>query len=196
MYFTSNGAIANVVHRDLDLHFQGHKFLIVNIQIYYRISQTAIDRAKFQLIFNPLCRGQYKFIFFPKNFASFLLFQVKWKRRIVRFLANCSTNSSLFADYDQGTRGILKIVQHQWRLPSNLVLEMCHQEKQIKYWISPTPINRFSTNFHQNDRTASDNLIILTVDLENVGQGQNLQKKSYWHANISKKNSNIKSRRR
>ena len=31
MYLLSNGAIANVVHRDLDQHIQGHKTWNVNI---------------------------------------------------------------------------------------------------------------------------------------------------------------------
>ena len=33
IYLPSNGDTGNVVHHDLDLHFQGHEFLIVNISI-------------------------------------------------------------------------------------------------------------------------------------------------------------------
>ena len=36
--------------------------------------------------------------------------------------------------------------------------------------------NQFSSSFHQNDHTVSGHLMFVTNDLENVGQGQNLQK--------------------
>ena len=53
MYLPSTGTTMKVVHRDLDLNFQGHGFLIVTTSIYQRIT----------------CRGQFKFIFSPKYFA-------------------------------------------------------------------------------------------------------------------------------
>ena len=43
VYLSSNSATANVVHHGLDLHFQGHGFLIVNFATYQQILQTAID---------------------------------------------------------------------------------------------------------------------------------------------------------
>ena len=36
----SNGASANVVHLDLDLNFQGHDFLNMNIEKTVRASET------------------------------------------------------------------------------------------------------------------------------------------------------------
>ena len=42
----SNGATANIEHHELDLYFQGHTILVVNISIYKRISQTDIDGRK------------------------------------------------------------------------------------------------------------------------------------------------------
>ena len=52
----------------------------------------------------------------------------------------------------------------------------CVTWKKQKRWISPTPFDRFSSSFHQNDRTVAGRLILVTYDLENVGQGQNLKK--------------------
>ena len=57
--FPSNGAITNVVHYDLNLNFQGHEVLNVNISIYQRICQTAEDSHKFQLI---RCEGDNKML--------------------------------------------------------------------------------------------------------------------------------------
>ena len=39
MYWASNGAITNVVHHILDLHFQGQTFLNVNISKAMRVSE-------------------------------------------------------------------------------------------------------------------------------------------------------------
>ena len=41
MYLPSNGAIANIVHRDLDLHFQCHKISNANIWKSVRTSKNA-----------------------------------------------------------------------------------------------------------------------------------------------------------
>ena len=38
-YLSSNGATANVVHRDFDLHFQGHKISNENISKTVRLSK-------------------------------------------------------------------------------------------------------------------------------------------------------------
>ena len=54
-------------------------------------------------------------------------------------------------------------------------------------WMSPTTFNRFSSSFHQNDRTLSGHLILVTDDLENVRQCKNLQTFLIWSTNISKK---------
>ena len=52
---------------------------------------------------------------------------------------------------------------------------MGNLEKQKKERrISPTSFN----HFHQNDRIVSGHQFIVTDDLENVGQGQNLQERS------------------
>ena len=50
-------------------------------------------------------------------------------------------------------------------------------------------IQRIFIKFLPNyDRNVADHLILVTSDLENVGQSQNLQTKAvFWHANISKK---------
>ena len=48
----------------------------------------------------------------------------------------------------------------------------CHLEKQKKrHYISGT-IQPISLSFHQNDRTVSDYLILVTDYLANEGQGQ------------------------
>ena len=47
--------------------------------------------------------------------------------------------------------------------------------KKRKRLISPTPFNQFSSSFHQNYRTVSSHIILVTSDLENVGQYHNLQ---------------------
>ena len=46
MNLRSNGASVNVVHCDLDINVQDQEFLIVNISIYQRISQTVKDSRK------------------------------------------------------------------------------------------------------------------------------------------------------
>ena len=58
-------------------------------------------------------------------------------------------------------------------------MEYILPENTEKRWKSPTPFNRFSSSFHQNDRTVSGHLILATDDLEKVGQGQHLQKCSF-----------------
>ena len=76
---------------------------------------------------------------------------------------------------------------------------MGHLEKQnktLKTIKSPTPINGFSSNFHQNHRTLPGHLTLDTNYLDNLGQGQHLHKKTHLGnaANISKQTSNVKSR--
>ena len=71
-YLPSNGTTVNVIHRDLDLHFQGHEFLIVNISIYQQISQTAIDSRKIQTDFQSGLRRTIQLLsFFPKILLPF-----------------------------------------------------------------------------------------------------------------------------
>ena len=55
----------------------------------------------------------------------------------------------------------------------HLQVEMYHLENKKKRWISPTPFNRFSSSFHQIDRTVAGRLILVTDELESVGQCQN-----------------------
>ena len=55
--------------------------------------------------------------------------------------------------------------------------KICHLEKLRKKTLNIyDTIQRFSLSFHQNDRNVSGHLILATDDLENVGQGKNLQK--------------------
>ena len=51
--------------------------------------------------------------------------------------------------------------------------KMGHLEKQKKSRISPSPFNGFSS-FHQNYRTVTDHLILVTD--YHLGQGQNITK--------------------
>ena len=54
--------------------------------------------------------------------------------------------------------------------------EKCVTWKTEKRLLETIPLNSFSANLYQNDRNVSDHLILITNDLENVGQGKNLQK--------------------
>ena len=72
----------------------------------------------------------------------------------------------LFVDYEQGTRGLQKIVTHERWLPHNLAsifhMENVFRGKQKKSYISPTRFYRFSSSFHPNDRNLYGYLIIVT----------------------------------
>ena len=70
---------------------------------------------------------------------------------------------------------------------------MCHPEKEQNHLISLTPFNRFSSNFHQNDRTVLVHLILVRDDIENVGQSQHLQKCLFLKRKYFKKTPNLKS---
>ena len=52
--------------------------------------------------------------------------------------------------------------------------KMCHMKKRkiknIEY------LRHHSIDFHQNDRTVSGHITLVTDDIENLGQGQNLRK--------------------
>ena len=72
-------------------------------------------------------------------------------------------------DYDQDTRVLYKkMLWHEWRLPHNLVfifqVENVSPGKE-KCSISPTPFNRCSLSFHQNDCTISSHVILVKRDL-------------------------------
>ena len=101
MQLSTNGATANVVHHDLDLHFQGHYFLNVTISIYQRISQMAIGSRIIPADLQSSGLGQKQFLLSPKYCFLFQLFQVKLKTRIVSFLANCLINFESITDYDR-----------------------------------------------------------------------------------------------
>ena len=110
-YLPSNGAVANVEHRDFDLHLQGHEFLIVNILIYQRIVQTTIDSCKIPMDLQFGVRGTIQFYLFPK---SLLPLHVEWKTRIVSFLANCSTNSRFFCGLWSKYSASIKVCGTNW----------------------------------------------------------------------------------
>ena len=46
----------------------------------------------------------------------------------------------------------------------------CHLEKERKRLISPTSFIRFSSRFQENDNIVSGHVILVTDDIENVGQ--------------------------
>ena len=100
----SNGGTGNVVHHDLDLHFQDHEFLIVNISINGSRKRLKIV-AKFQLqrIFNPVYGNKTNLSFFQILFSFFSPFSGGVENTYSQFLTNCLTNSRYFADYDQGS---------------------------------------------------------------------------------------------
>ena len=70
---------------------------------------------------------------------------------------------------------------------------MCHLEKPKKALNIFDTIQPIFIKFYQNDRTVSGHLMLATDDLENVGQGQNLQKCSFLTTNISKETPIVKS---
>ena len=71
MYLPSNGATANVAHRDLDLNLQAHDFVIVNISIYQRISQMTIDSRKISRDFQTGVFGNMQIYHFPRILLPF-----------------------------------------------------------------------------------------------------------------------------
>ena len=73
MYLPSNGITGNVLHHDIDLHFQGHTFWNVSILISERISQTATDSRKIPTDIQSGVRGTIQVYLFSQNFY-FLLF--------------------------------------------------------------------------------------------------------------------------
>ena len=100
-----------------------------------RISQTARDSRKIPTHPQSAMRGQYKFIFFPKNVASSPRLSVN---DTVSFLKkNYSANfRELFADYDQGIRVLQNVCDtnggyHTIKSPFSR-WTMCHVEKQNK----------------------------------------------------------------
>ena len=68
------GPITNVVHHDLNLHFQGHEVLNVNFSIYEWISQTAIDSHTIPTDLQSTVRGTIKLYRFPKILHPFPTF--------------------------------------------------------------------------------------------------------------------------
>ena len=115
---------------------------------------------------------------FAKCCFLFQLFHVEWKTHAVSFLENRLTNSRLFAVCDQGTRVLQKSGINGGCLTTLIPFPMGNVSPgniQI-HWIYITPFNRFASGFHQNDHTVSVHLVLVTDDLENVGQAQNLQK--------------------
>ena len=109
--------------------------------------------------------ANYRRLWFQKACSVF-----HWKTRIVSFLTSCLTNSRLFL------RMMIKILsesmrslRHEWRLLRNLVsifqVQMSHLDEHKKRWISPTPFNRFSSSFHQNDRTVAALPISVTEEI-------------------------------
>ena len=51
------------------------------------------------------------------------------------------------------------------------------------------PFNQFTLSFHQNNYSVSGHLILITDDLVNVSQGQNLKKNLVFDMEIFRKNS-------
>ena len=68
-YLLSNGVTGNVVHCDLDLHFQCHEFWNV-CMIYDRISQTAIDSRNIPRVLQSDVGDDTSLSLSPKKFAS------------------------------------------------------------------------------------------------------------------------------
>ena len=97
MHLSSNGATANVLHYDLDLHIQVHEFVncdhhdtSADLANGYRESQNCNGSS---IRFASDNKG---YIFSPQILLPFQLLQMEWKTHIVSFLANCSTNSGFF----------------------------------------------------------------------------------------------------
>ena len=145
--------------------------------IYQRISQKTIASRKISSDFQCGVWGKIKFYLFPKKFASFpTFFQVELKTHIVSFLANCSTNSRIFCGlWSRYTSSIKAYFASQINLHFQVINVSPGRNRKKTSNISDT-INQFSSVFHQNDRTVSGHLILVTVDPENVGKCQNLQK--------------------
>ena len=78
-------------------------------------------------------------------------------------------NQFVFADYDQGTQVIQKLFC-RWKL---------HRLEKTEETLNIYNTSRFSSSFPQNDCNVCGHLILVTDDLENVGQDQNLQNFSF-----------------
>ena len=76
---------------------------------------------------------------------------------------------------------IYKSVRHERKFPHNLVsiFQVENVSPLKKHSISPTTSNRFSSHFHQNDHSVLGHLMLVTDDLANLDQGQNLQKVNF-----------------
>ena len=81
--------------------------------------------------------------------------------------------------------------QHSRHVPGEKCIVWKKQQKTLN--ISDM-IQAISSSLRQNNHTVSGHLMHISDDLENVGRGKNLQNSHFWHANISLKTSNIKSR--
>ena len=151
MYLPSNGATANVVNHDLELHFKDTNVYLWTSR-YINGSHTQLKIvAKFQLISNAVCGNNFApFPPFPggvKNMCS------QCSRKVFSLIWDFSV------DYDQGTQGFLVSIFQVEKSPGKT-----NKKLNISY-----TIQLIFFKFSQNDQLSS-HLIFVTGDLENEGQ--------------------------
>ena len=116
-------------------------------------------------------RGLQIYLFPQKLCFLYHLFQVEWKTHIFSLFTNCSTNSTIFCRLWLKYLTSIKRVGYEWQLPHNLVSifqveNVLPGKTREKRYIFSTPSNRFSSSFHQHDRTVSGYLILVAGDPE------------------------------
>ena len=155
-------------------------FLFSFERLGLRISQTAIESRTIPTDLQPGKRGRHKFIFFPQNCPS--IFTIS--RYSSGTTENCSNNSRIvyesWSTYTRSTKKCAAWMEVVAQLSLHFSVEnMCRLKRRKKRWPSPTPFNRFSSDFNQNYHTLFGHLTLLTDNIENLGQGQNLQKGTF-----------------
>ena len=143
-------AIANTSHSDFPLIF--HFLLLFYVKrLGQRISQTAIQIvAKFQRSFNPATGGKTSLSFFSPNFASTCSISngkhSQFSRKLLKQFENC-------------LRVLINVLEFckkcsKRRFPHNLA-SIFRWKKRKKCCIYLTLFNRFTSSFHQNERTVA-----------------------------------------
>ena len=118
-----------------------------------------------------LCAGDDTSLYFsPRIFFPFHLFPLDWKTHIVSFLETIQSIRELFADpikvrllkFYKKYLAWTKVVAH---LASIFQVDVSPRKTRKKRL---TLLDRCSSSFHRDDRTVSDQLMLVTDDLEKM----------------------------
>ena len=124
--------------------------------------------------------GDKQNILFPKILLPFPPLADRVKTHIVTFSQSIRLIRDYFCGYDLHTQKCAAWMEVVMQLSLHFTGENCFiwkNRNNVEY------LRNHSTDFHnfrQNDRIVADHLILVTDDLEHVGQGQNWQKCPFW----------------